>query len=255
MSSLAWNAAAYDSQHSYVWKHGLGVVELLDAQPGERILDLGCGTGHLTAQITQQGAEVVGLDSDPDMIRVAHKNYPHLSFRVGDGMDFQVDAPFDAVFSSAAIHWMPRHEQVVACVWDALKPGGRFVAELGGKGNIAAILDALYAALRGIGVEQPEQINPWTFPSLAEFATLLERQGFRVTLALHFDRPTLVEGGEEGMRRWLGMFAQDFLAGLTDDEREAVVRQVETTLRPRLVRDGTWVADYVRLRVMAVRES
>ena len=247
-----WNAAHYDTQHSYVWKFGAGVVELLAAQPGERILDLGCGTGHLTAQIAQSGATLVGLDSSAEMIQRAREQYPDLQFVVADAADFRVDEPFDAVFSNAALHWMRRPADVVRCVWDALRPGGRFVAEMGGRGNIGAIVAAVSAALADAGVDAAP-LNPWYFPSLAEYAGLLERQGFAVTFAWLFDRPTPIDGGEAGMQQWLAMFCRDFLAAVPDGRRDGVVRAIEERLRPRLFRDGAWVADYRRLRISGVR--
>ncbi|MFN8472334.1 MAG: class I SAM-dependent methyltransferase [Anaerolineae bacterium] len=248
--TMAWDAAAYDTQHGYIWKHGAGVVDLLNAQPGERILDLGCGTGHLTAQIDAAGAEVIGIDNDPGMIELARQHYPSLRFEVADGSNFRLDQRFDAVFSNAAIHWMRYPAGVVASVRGALRPGGRFVAEFGGKGNVAAITSALYAAMRPYH-PSPESLNPWYFPSVGEYAALLENSDFEVNLAMLFDRPTLVEGGEAGMRSWLGVFAKDFLAAVPPEAHPAIIADVEERLRPALLHDGVWVADYRRLRIVA----
>ncbi|MCW5849050.1 MAG: methyltransferase domain-containing protein [Anaerolineae bacterium] len=252
MANADWNASHYDTQHAYVWKFGTGVVELLAPQPGERILDLGCGTGHLTAQIAQSGATLVGLDSSPEMIQLARQHYPGLQFVVADAADFQVDEPFDAVFSNAALHWMRRPADVIRCVWNALKPGRRFVAEMGGQGNIQTIVEAVTEAMAQVGLDAAP-LNPWYFPSLAEYAGLLERQGFEVSFAWLFDRPTLIDGGEAGMQQWLAVFCKDFLAAVPEAQREAVVRAMEDRLRPRLFRDGAWVADYRRLRIVAVK--
>ena len=252
MTQPDWNASHYDTQHAYVWKFGTGVVELLAPQPGERILDLGCGTGLLTAQIGRSGATIVGLDSSAEMIHLARQHYPSLQFMVADGADFQVDEPFDAVFSNAALHWMRRPADVVRCVWDALQPGGRFVAEMGGQGNIQTIVEALTHALARVGLDA-SPLNPWYFPSLAEYAGLLERQGFEVTFAWLFDRPTPIDGGEAGMQQWLAVFCKDFLAAVPDAHRAAVARAIEDRLRPRLFRDGVWVADYRRLRISAAK--
>ena len=247
---MSWDAAAYDTRHGYIWKHGAGVVDLLAAQPGERILDLGCGTGHLTAQLAAVGAHVVGIDNDSGMIELARQHYPALRFEVADGSAFQLDETFDAVFSNAAIHWMRDPAGVVASVHAALRPGGRFVAEFGGKGNVAAIIAAIYAALRPYD-PTPESLNPWYFPSIGEYAALLESHGFEVTLAMLFDRPTLIEGGEAGLQSWLGVFAKDFLAAVPPETHAAIIADVEARLRPTLLRDGVWVADYRRLRVVA----
>ena len=130
-----WNTALYDGKNAFVWKYGRGVVELLAPKPGERILDLGCGTGHLTNQIGAAGAEVIGLDKSQPMIEEARRLYPDLRFEIADATDFHLAQPFDAVFSNAAIHWMKDQTAVARCIWEALRQGGRFVAEFGGKGT------------------------------------------------------------------------------------------------------------------------
>src|SRR5206468_2153174 len=127
---------AYDDKHSFVWKYGKEVLDLLAPREGERILDVGCGTAHLTNQIASRGARVVGLDKSSAMIERARALYPELQLEVADATDFHFDEPFDAVFSNAAIHWMKDQDAVARAVFNALKPGGRFVAEFGGKGNI-----------------------------------------------------------------------------------------------------------------------
>jgi len=247
----AWDAALYESKHSFVWKYGADLLEVLAPQPGERILDLGCGTGHLTAQIAATGARVVGIDNAPSMIEQARKNYPDLPFELADGADFAFAEPFDAVFSNAALHWMKRPEQVAACVWQTLKPGGRFVAEFGGKGNVQALIDAAYNALEALGFPTRREQAPWYFPSIGEYATLLEQQGFEVSSALLFDRPTPLDGGAEGMRLWLKMFGSALMNDLPAEQQQTVIRQVAAQLRPAFYRDGAWIALYRRLRVVA----
>lgn len=250
-----WDTALYDGKNAFVWKHGRGVVELLAPQPGERILDLGCGTGHLTNQIAAAGAQVIGLDKSQSMIEEARRLYPDLRFEIADAKDFHLDQPFDAVFSNAAIHWMKDQQAVARCVWEALRPGGRFVAEFGGKGNIRAIRTALAAAVEAAG----ETINAEPFarfyPAIGEYAMLLEAQGFRVTFATHFDRPTKLDEGENGLRNWLSTFADNVVESLPESKREDVIAQVERELRPALFRDGSWFADYRRIRIVAYKES
>jgi trans-aconitate methyltransferase len=257
-SAKRWDPALYDSKHSFVWKYGLELIELLAPQRGERILDLGCGTGHLTNQIAVSGAAVTGLDISQAMIEQARQNYPDLEFVQGDAAAFAFTQPFDAVFSNAALHWIKRPEAVVECIARSLKPGGRFVAEFGGKGNIAAIHAALRAALRralqGLDLKRTEEWNPWYYPSVGEYATLLERHGLAVRYATLFDRPTPLEEGERGLRLWLEMFAGDLLDTLAPSQREDVIHSVEEELRPAQFRDGAWYADYARIRVMARRE-
>ena len=247
-----WDAARYDDAYSFVWEHGAGVIELLAPVAGERVLDLGCGTGHLTAQIAARGAEVVGIDRSPEMIATARQNYPRLRFEVADAASFRFDEPFDAVFSNAAIHWMKDQRAVAASIRQALKPGGRFVAEFGGHGNIRSIETALRRAIREAGYAVSDEPY-YYFPTVGEYAALLEGVGFTVTFALWFERPTMLEGGAAGLRDWLAVFTDHFMKDIPAGRREAIIRAVEDALRPELFRDGTWYADYRRLRVAATR--
>jgi trans-aconitate methyltransferase len=245
-----WDAKLYDGKHSFVWKHGASLVELLAPLPGERILDLGCGTGHLTAQIAAAGAAVLGIDSSPPMVEEARANFPDLRFEVHDARQLAFADPFDAVFSNAVLHWIVEAESVVRGVVRALRPGGRFVVEFGGKRNVQNILAALLAGLRALGVE--DNVSPWYYPSVGEYTGLLERAGLEVTFATLFDRPTSLEGAD-GLRRWIEMFGGRFLERVPLDRREEFFLGVEAALRPLLWRDGAWFADYRRLRVVAWR--
>jgi trans-aconitate methyltransferase len=245
-----WDARLYDDKHSFVWKHGASLVELLAPQPGEAILDLGCGTGHLTAQIAAAGVSVLGIDSSPPMIEEAHRNHPGICFEVQDARHLETLDQFHAVFSNAALHWIIEAEPVVQGIARALKPGGRFVAEFGGKSNVRLIVAAMQKALLKIGVDSIE--SPWYFPSIAEYAGLLEEAGLEVTFATLFDRPTPLEG-DDGMRKWVEMFGGHFLNHVPDEQREKFFRLIEDELRPALLRDGTWFADYRRIRVVAWR--
>jgi trans-aconitate 2-methyltransferase len=255
IAEKTWNTALYDGKNAFVWKHGTGVVELLAPQSGERILDLGCGTGHLTNQIAAHGSEVIGIDKSQSMIEEARRLYPDLRFEIADATNFHFDQPFDAVFSNAAIHWMTDQRAVARCVWEALETGGRFVAEFGGKGNIRAIRTALSLAVEAAG----ETINAEPFaryyPSIGEYSTLLEAQGFRVTFATHFDRPTKLDEGEKGLRNWLLTFTDNVIESLPEHKRDGVIAQVERELKPALFRDSSWFADYRRIRITAIKES
>ncbi len=255
MSQNSWNSALYEGNHAFVWQYGESLLELLLPKAGERILDLGCGTGQLTEKIAQSGAFVHGIDSSLSMITQARVNYSQLQFAAADARDFQVEEPLDAVFSNAVLHWIRSPEAAIDCIEKALKPGGRFVAEFGGKGNVGAIVRALVSVLSEIGPEEPQALNPWYFPSIGEYAGLLEKQGFDVGYAVLFDRPTLLFGGSAGMVNWIEMFAGGFLSGLSDDVRSHVIRTVEEHLRSTQYRDGNWIADYRRIRVVAVKNS
>jgi trans-aconitate 2-methyltransferase len=248
----AWDTALYDEKHSFVWKYGASLIDQLRPATGERVLDLGCGTGHLTARIAEAGAEVVGIDSSPEMIAEARRLFPTIRFEVADARDFAFDEPFDAVFSNAVLHWVKPPERAVDRVRRALKQGGRFVAEFGGRGNVAAIVAALDAASRAVGMGAWE--HPWYYPGIGEYASMLERAGLEVTDAALFDRPTALEG-DDGLRHWVEMFARDLVARVPAEDRERFFRHAEEAARPRLHRDGTWYADYRRLRVVARRND
>jgi trans-aconitate methyltransferase len=246
-----WNANLYDAKHSFVWKFGADLLPLLDPKSGERILDIGCGTGHLTAQIAECGAQVVGIDRSPEMAAAARTGYPNLQFEVADARNVPYRSEFDAVFSNATLHWIPESELVVQNVWTALRPGGRFVAEFGGKGNIAKMVSAFDQALAELHSEPQSGINPWYYPGVSEYSTLLENNGFEVRFMTLFDRPTPLADGDAGMRNWITMFASDYYAKLGPESREAFLRRVEDLLRPELFRDGQWWADYRRIRFAA----
>jgi trans-aconitate methyltransferase len=247
-----WDAALYDSKHSFVWRYGAELIELLAPEKGERILDLGCGTGHLTDRIAQSGAIVIGLDRSPAMLAEAHKNYPELQLVAADATRFAFAAPFDAVFSNATLHWILDAERVVECIAASLRPGGRLVLEMGGKGNIEQLRDAVHEALNWLGYPEGESWNPKYFPTIGEYSSLLEKHGLLVRSARLFERPTPLDGGESGLRTWLEMFEEVTLSRIAPEHREPFVKMVEDHLRPNLFRDGHWTADYVRLRVVAI---
>ncbi len=248
-----WDAGLYDDKHSFVWKLAAGVLELLNAQSSERILDLGCGTGHLTAKIAETGAHVVGVDRSPEMIRQAKGNYPSLRFEVMDAREISLDETFDAVFSNATLHWIKEPECVIAGIKKVLRPGGRFAAEFGGKGNTGELLKAIESAWTKLQIAGPSP-HPWYYPSLAEYAGLLEQHGFEVTHATLFDRPTPLDDGVRGLRNWLVMFGGSFVDGLPQATRERLLAEIERSLRPKLLQDDHWVMDYRRLRIAANRQ-
>ena len=246
-----WDTNLYQNNHNFVWKYGDNLVEILSPKPGELILDLGCGTGQLTQKIADAKAIVIGIDNSPAMIAEARKNYPHLEFEVADAKNFTFSELFDAVFSNAALHWIKPPETVISNVWQALKPGGRFVAEFGGKGNVEHIVEAINSVLREHGYAPNQELNPWYFPSISEYATLLEKQGFCVTYTELFDRPTPLNEGEKGLGNWLKMFANSLFAEIPVESHPALINKIEQKLRSKLFKDNCWFADYKRLRIVA----
>jgi SAM-dependent methyltransferase len=243
-----WNAARYGSDARFVSDLGAPVVELLAPGSGERILDLGCGDGALTAEIAARGARVTGVDASPGMVAAARAR--GLEAEVADGHALSFGPVFDAVFSNAALHWMTRPDAVFAGVARALKPGGRFVAEQGGHGNVAAIRTALIAVLARHGIATDLR-EIWSFPTAAEQAARLEAAGFTVEEIALIPRPTPVRAG---MESWLETLAAPALALLPDGAREGAVAEVAALVAPALRdRAGNWTADYVRLRFRCVR--
>lgn len=245
-----WNAELYDDKHSFVWKMASGLLDLLAAKPGECILDVGCGTGHLTAQIAAAGAEVVGIDASSTMIQQGREKYPSLRFEVMDAREIAFQESFDAVFSNATLHWIKEPSRVVAGIANALPPGGRFVAEFGGKGNVKSVSEAVERAWRKVGIPG-STATPWYYPGIAEYAHLLEMHGLEVTYATLFDRPTPLEDGERGLSSWLQMFGGALTGSLSPEHARRLLAAVEEEARPALWRDGQWIMDYRRLRVVA----
>jgi trans-aconitate methyltransferase len=241
-----WDATKYDRDFAFVAAYGAELLDWLAVDPDETVVDLGCGTGELAARIAESGATVIGIDSDPEMIEAARERLPDAELRVADAHDFTVDVPVDAVFSNAALHWMPAAVEVLGCVSDALRPGGRFVAEMGATGNVATVTAAVDAACREAGL--PPRNWPWFFPSPAQYAAMLEDAGLEIRELDFRDRPTQLSG-ESGFTEWLAMFAGEALA----DVPQSVLDRAAEIARPALWRDGSWWADYRRLRFRAVK--
>ncbi len=251
MTTGDWNASLYDAKHAFVFAYGSDLLELLAPHAGELILDVGCGTGHLTAAIAQSGARVVGLDRSPAMIEAARQRYPTLEWHLDDIRSFLYPQPFDAIFSNATLHWIREPEAVVERLARLLRPGGRLVLEMGGRGNVAAVCSAVEKVLQARLAIRPA--NPWYFPALGEYAALLEAHGFEVQAAWLFKRPTVLEDGERGLRLWLEMFGSPLLEAVPEERKEEILSAVEEQARPALFKEGHWELDYRRLRVLAHR--
>jgi trans-aconitate methyltransferase len=247
-TSQEWIAARYAQNARFVSDLGQPVLELLDPQPGERILDLGCGDGALTEKLLSVGIEVVGVDGSADMVEAARER--GIDARVIDAYQLQFESEFDAVFSNAALHWMKSDPDVVIQgVRRALKPGGRFVAEMGGHGCVAAIVVALCATLEKRGIAGPATPIPWYFPTATDYRSRLERARFHVDSIALIPRPTPLP---TGMRGWLETFGIPFTSAIPTAERGTFLDEVTERLRPVLCDEqGRWTADYMRLRFLA----
>jgi len=243
-----WQAKTYQQHTGFVPVLGAPVLDLLAPKTGERILDLGCGDGALTEQLKAAGVDVLGVDASSSMIEAARER--GLDVRVQDAQQLDFHEAFDAVFSNAALHWMLDPDAVIAGVHHALKPGGRFVAEFGGHGNVAAITTAILAVLDRRGIDGTA-ISPWYFPSVDAYGARLANHGFEVVSIDLIPRPTSLPTDMEG---WLQTMAGAFFAVLEPEDRPAALAETIRLLAPCL-RDerGGWTADYVRLRFHARR--
>ena len=248
ISETRWDPADYDRTARFVSDLGEPVLRLLGPQAGERILDLGCGDGPLTKRIAESGADVVGVDPSAEFVWAAKTL--GIDARVMSAEELNFREEFDAVFSNAVLHWVRGQDEMLDGVHAALKAGGRFVAEFGGKGNVERVRAALVTALARRGIDALP-LDPWYFPSDHEYRARLERHGFRVADIRLIERPTKLP---RSLGDWLGTFAQSFLAPLGEEERAEVKAEVERDLAPVLkANDGVWSVDYVRLRFAATR--
>lgn len=253
MVTTGWNAALYDDKHSFVFKYGEDLVDLLAPKAGERILDIGCGTGYLTNVIASFGATVIGIDNSLEMITKAKAAYPQQEFKVQPGEEFHFDEHFDAIFSNAALHWMLEKEKVIDCMYRNLKRTGRIVLEMGGKHNVEKIITALQHSLNKRGYTTNATMKLWYFPSESEYTALLKKRGFKVTYASHFCRETKLVDAENGIKDWVKMFGSAFLKGIDEPVVNDILNEVQDTLHPLLFRDNDWYADYKRLRIIAIK--
>jgi len=243
-----WNPETYARDGAFVPELGGGVIEWLEAQPGERILDLGCGTGQLTERIAATGATVTAIDASPQMVAAARARGIAAEEGSAESLPYP-DQSFNAVFSNAVLHWVRGQDEMLSQVRRVLTPGGRFVAEMGGLGNIAAIRVAFAAVLAHLGFPALGERGNY-YPTAEAYSQRLQRHGFTVARILLFPRPTPL--GENGMSGWLNTFCRGALDALPEHLRQTAVDETVALLAPVLCdEEGRWTADYVRLRFIA----
>jgi len=232
----------------FVTEFGMPVLELMNPQPGERILDVGCGLGSICEKLNGMGCTTVGVDISNTMIEAAKQL--GVDARVMNAENMTFNEEFDAVYSNSALHWMRHLNRVMAGVMRALKPGGRFVGELGGKGSIATIIAAIRQVMDSHGIEM-ESVQSWYFPSISELSAILERAGFNIRSMELIDRPTVLPGD---IRDWIKMFGRHYLDSWDASERERFLDAVKAIGEKTMVNEaGEWIADYRRMRFVAMK--
>jgi trans-aconitate methyltransferase len=243
MHEQTWDPDRYSRNARFVSELGMPVVELLAPEPGLRILDLGCGDGALTIKLQELGCDIIGIDASAEQIEAARKL--GLDARVMDARNIELDQTFDAVFTNAALHWVQDADAVIGGVRRVLKPGGRFVGEFGGAGNVAHVVDALSAAMTDRGLDAGK-VFPWYFPSPEEYSQKLQSHGFDVRSIELIPRPTPLPND---IISWIETFGECFIMEVPAAERTNFLHEVRERLRPTLLgEDGVWKVDYVRLR-------
>jgi trans-aconitate methyltransferase len=245
-----WSSDDYEKNARFVSDFGVSLIDWLDPKPSETLCDLGCGDGCLTVKIAEKAGKVIGVDASDGFVECARQR--GIDARCLNAVDMAFDQAFDAVFSNAALHWMKPPELVAERVFSALRPGGRFVAEMGGFGNVAAIHTALHAICHRCGLD-PVELDPWYFPTLEAHSTLLEEAGFAVERIETFARPTALPGDITG---WIDTMAGAFLTAMDLERRAESNELLRRWLAPALCdHHGQWTADYVRLRFIARRPA
>ncbi|MBN1927726.1 MAG: class I SAM-dependent methyltransferase [Prolixibacteraceae bacterium] len=250
-----WNPILYNSKHNFVYKYGEEIVRLLDPQLHETVLDLGCGTGDLTKMISDSCKTIIGFDNSVEMIKTARKNYPDILFYKADASDFKFNRKFDAVFSNAVLHWIPDAVPVIKNINIHLKTGGRFVAEFGGKKCNNNIISTITNLLDENRMKYPKIEESIYFPSISKYSSLLEQNGFEVNYAVLFDRPTPLKDGENGLNNFIEMFMDWLFNDVTPNDKKRIIKETNNRLRPKIFDGVTWIADYRRIRVIAVKKE
>ena len=246
-----WEVDLYNKKHAFVYQYGEELIKILNPKKGEIILDLGCGSGQLANKISKSGAEVIGIDNSNEMIAEAKTKYPNLQFFVKNASNFQFKKPFDTIFSNAVLHWITGSENVIISMNKNLKNGGRLVVEFGGKGNVKTIIRSIKKALLERGYIKNANTKNWYFPSISEYTSLLEKNGFEVEYAHLYDRPTELTDNQNGIKDWIEMFGESFFVNISKEEKNNILIEVQNDVKEKCFINGKWYADYKRIRILA----
>lgn len=245
-----WNAVLYDNKHDFVAEYGKGLLEFVPNHKEQSILDLGCGTGTLTAKLSDLATTVIGVDSSESMVKRAQEQYPNIKFMVCNALALPFENQFDVVFSNAVFHWITDHNALLHNVHKVLKPDGKLVCEFGASGNIATIENAFMEACQNFGYQYHPRFN---FPTSEHFADLLQANGFTIDKIYDYDRPTPLKDGERGLENWMKQFFASDLELMSEKMQDEIIHKVQDATRESLWDGKEWVADYRRLRAIARR--
>lgn len=242
---MEWNSTLYDKKHNFVAEYGKGLLEFVSPNAKQSILDLGCGTGILTAQLADFCDRIVGVDGSQNMIDKAKKEFSDIEFKVCDALSLPFEKEFDVVFSNAVFHWISDHDALLKNIYKVLKPQGVLVCEFGASGNIATIENAFSEACSSRGYGYEPKFN---FPMVEDFGNLLENNGFVIDKIYDYDRPTVLRDGEQGLANWMKQFYASELEAMPEHVQAMVLEKVEELTRDNLWNGAEWVADYRRTR-------
>lgn len=249
--NIQWDTKGYTDNFSFVHKYGEDVLELIDAKAGSFVVDLGCGNGALTEKLAERGFRTLGVDASADMVRTAKSLHPELDFKAADALELELSEKADVIFSNAVFHWIDgdKQERLIENISNQLKKGGQLVCEFGGKGCAEAVHSTLEKNFAKRGLVYP---RTFYFPSIGEYAPMLEKFGLRVEYAILFDRPT-EQQTENGLEDWIRMFVKTPFENMDTEIRDTIIHETVEMLRPTLYHHGKWFVDYVRIRIRARR--
>ncbi len=246
---MKWNSKLYDNAQSFVSEYGKGLIDFIPNKEGQAILDLGCGTGDLTNEIsTRLSVNIIGVDSSKEMINKAKSKYTNINFDVCDATKLPLENAFDVVFSNAVFHWIPNQNDLHKSIYNALKKDGILICEFGANKNIYNITTAFSNA---IAKYDDIYSSPFYFPTVEEHATILENNRFIIDKIYDYDRPTILPNENLGLRQWVSQFFSEPLNKYSENRQEEILTNVESQLRPIMFDGEKWTADYRRLRVIA----
>lgn len=251
--NITWNAKSYETGFSFVPRYGEDVMNLITVPKGSRAVDLGCGNGTLTRILADRGYRVTGIDDSQEMITLAKETYPDLLFRKENALAFRLEEKADLIFSNAVFHWIDAADQeaLLENVSRNLVPGGELVCEFGGYGCAEAVHSTLETCFQERGLVYP---RTFYFPTIGEYAPLLEKHGLRVEFAVLFDRPT-PQKSEDGLTDWINMFVKKPFEGMDAGMKAGILREANERLESVLHANGKWIIDYVRIRIRARKVS